>query len=323
MSGGMTRPSPISDPTPAAIAKAARLLREGKLVAFPTETVYGLGADATDDAAVTSIFAAKGRPQFNPLIVHVDGFDAAVRYGVFDTRARALAARFWPGALTLVVPRAKDCGVSWLATAGLETIALRVPAHAMAQNILAAFGGPVAAPSANRSGFVSSTSAQHVAESFGDAVELIIDGGRTVLGLESTIVGLTEAQPTLLRPGAIAREDIEAVVGPLGVAHDHADAPHSPGRLKRHYATVTPLRLNASSVEADEVLLAFGSAVGGAGRTLNLSPSGDLREAAANLFAMLRALDACGARGIAVMPVPKTGLGEAINDRLQRAAVRA
>lgn len=319
----MTRLSLISDPTPAAIAKAARLLRAGKLVAFPTETVYGLGADAANDEAVASIFAAKGRPQFNPLIVHVADREAAERFGAFDARARALAARFWPGALTLVVPRAKDCGVSWLATAGLETIALRCPAHTIAQQLLAAFGGPIAAPSANLSGTVSSTTAQHVAESFGDAVEFIIDGGRTVLGLESTIVGLTETQATLLRPGAIARAEIEAVVGALGVARDHAEAPHSPGRLKRHYATATPLRLNASSVEAGEVLLAFGPAIGGAARTLNLSPSGDLKEAAANLFAMLRMLDAAGARAIAVMPVPGTGLGEAINDRLQRAAVRA
>jgi len=318
----MTRTSPISDPTPAAIAKAARLLREGKLVAFPTETVYGLGADATRDEAVASIFAAKGRPQFNPLIVHVPNLAAAERFGVFDARARALASRFWPGALTLVVPRAKDCGISWLATAGLETVALRCPAHTIAQQLLAAFGGPIAAPSANLSGTVSSTTAQHVAEGFGDAVELVIDGGRTVLGLESTIVGLTEGQPTLLRPGAVAREEIEALVGPLGVARDHADAPHSPGRLKRHYATATPLRLNASSTQADEALLAFGPAIGGAARTLNLSPSADLKEAAANLFAMLRTLDAAGARAIAVMPVPETGLGEAINDRLQRAAVR-
>ncbi|MDZ4869563.1 MAG: L-threonylcarbamoyladenylate synthase [Alphaproteobacteria bacterium] len=318
----MTRASLISDPTPAAIAKATRLLREGKLVAFPTETVYGLGADATRDEAVASIFAAKGRPQFNPLIVHVATLQAAEQYGVFDAPARALASRFWPGALTLVVPRAKDCDISWLATAGLETIALRCPAHSIAQQLLAAFGGPIAAPSANLSGTVSSTTAQHVADGFGDAIELVLDGGRTVLGLESTIVGLTEAQPTLLRPGAIAREEIEAVVGRLGVAQDHAEAPHSPGRLKRHYATATPLRLNASSVEAGEVLLAFGPAVGGAVRTLNLSPSGDLKEAAANLFAMLRTLDAVGARAIAVMPVPETGLGEAISDRLQRAAVR-
>jgi L-threonylcarbamoyladenylate synthase len=318
----LTRASLINDPTPAAIAKAARLLREGKLVAFPTETVYGLGADATNDEAVASIFAAKGRPQFNPLIVHVANAAAAERYGVFDVRARALAARFWPGALTLIVPRAKDCAISWLVTAGLETIALRVPAHGIAQDLLSAFGGPIAAPSANRSGFVSSTSAQHVAESLGDTFELVLDGGSTLHGLESTIVSLIDAKPTLLRPGAIPRAAIEEIVGSLGVAHDRADAPHSPGRLKRHYATVRPLRLNASSVEGDEALLAFGVALKGAAVTVNLSEARDLKEAAANLFAMLRVLDRAEVRAIAVMPVPADGLGEAINDRLQRAAVR-
>jgi len=322
MSGAMTRASLISDPTPAAIAKAARILREGKLVAFPTETVYGLGADATNDEAVASIFAAKGRPQFNPLIVHVASAAAAERYGVFDARARALAARFWPGGLTLVMPRVKDCGISWLATAGLETVALRVPAHNIARDLLGTFGGPIAAPSANRSGFVSSTTAQHVSESLGDAVELVLDGGATLHGLESTIVGLIDAKPTLLRPGAIPRGEIETVIGTLGVAHDHADAPHSPGRLKRHYATAKPLRLNATSVAGDEALLAFGPALKGAAVTLNLSASRDLKEAAANLFAMLRALDRADVRGIAVMQIPADGLGEAINDRLQRAAVR-
>jgi L-threonylcarbamoyladenylate synthase len=313
---------PILDPTPAAIAKAARLLTEGKLVAFPTETVYGLGADARNDEAVAAIFAAKGRPQFNPLIVHVEALAEAERYGVFDQRARALAARFWPGALTLVVPRARDCAVSWLATAGLETIALRVPANAIARQLIAAFAGPVAAPSANRSGRVSATTAPHVAESLGVAVDLILDGGPTTHGLESTIVGLADATATLLRPGAIARADIEAVVGPLGAGQDRAGAPQSPGRLKRHYATAKPLRLDAASVGADEALLAFGPPLAGAKTILNLSPSGDLKEAAAHLFAMLRTLDATDARAIAVMPVPDTGLGEAINDRLRRAAVR-
>ena len=312
----------ILDPTPAAIAKAARLLAEGKLVAFPTETVYGLGADARNDEAVAAIFAAKGRPQFNPLIVHVDGLAEAERYGVFDARARALATRFWPGALTLVVPRTPSCSVSWLATAGLETIALRVPANVIARQLIAAFAGPVAAPSANRSGRVSATTAPHVAESLGVAVNLILDGGATTHGLESTIVGLTDATATLLRPGAIARAEIEAVVGPLGAGADRADAPQSPGRLKRHYATAKPLRLGATSVAADEALLAFGAPLAGAKTVLNLSPSGDLKEAAAHLFAMLRTLDATEARAIAVMPVPDTGLGEAINDRLRRAAVR-
>lgn len=313
--------SNISDPTPAALAQAARLLAEGKLVAFPTETVYGLGADARSDEAVAGIFAAKGRPKFNPLIVHVESVAAAERYGVFDARAKALAARFWPGALTLVVPRVKDCDVSWLATAGLETIALRVPVHPIAQQLLKTFGGPLAAPSANRSGSVSATTARHVAESVGDAVALILDGGPTTHGLESTIVGLTGGA-TLLRPGAITRAEIEAVVGPLGAGTDREDAPHSPGRLKRHYATAKPLRLNATSVAADEALLAFGVPLDSARVTLNLSIKSDLVEAAANLFAMLRKLDAEDASGIAVMPVPAHGLGEAINDRLQRAAVR-
>ncbi len=318
----MTGHPTILDPTPAALAKAARLLGEGALVAFPTETVYGLGADARRDEAVASIFAAKGRPQFNPLIVHVADLTAAERLGVFDARARKLAQTFWPGALTLVVPRRKDAGISWLSTAGLETIALRVPKHAIAQQLLAAFGGPIAAPSANRSGTVTATTARHVAESLGGEVGLILDGGPTAHGLESTIVGLAEAAPTLLRPGAITRDAIEAVIGPLGVASDHAEAPHSPGRLKRHYATGKPLRLNATRVAGDEALLAFGAPLGGARTTLNLSPRGDLREAAANLFAMLRTLDAGEARAIAVMAIPTSGLGEAINDRLQRAAVR-
>jgi L-threonylcarbamoyladenylate synthase len=312
--------SNICEPTPGAIAKAARLLREGRLIAFPTETVYGLGADARNEAAVASIFAAKGRPQFNPLIVHVASLAQAEAIGVFDARGRELARRFWPGALTLVVARRADCGVSWLASAGLETIALRCPEGAIAQSLLAAFGGAIAAPSANRSGAITSTTAQHVAESFGTEVEMILDGRRTRLGLESTIVGLTEARPALLRPGAIAREEIEAVVGPLGVPSDSEDAPHAPGRLKSHYAPRKPLRLNAVSVSAHEVLLAFGKPLAGAVKVLNLSESRDLREAAANLFAMLRAADAGPGCAIAVMAVPETGLGEAINDRLKRAA---
>jgi L-threonylcarbamoyladenylate synthase len=321
MKAALMAASNIADPTPAALSKAARLLGEGKLVAFPTETVYGLGANARSDEAVAGIFAAKGRPKFNPLIVHVESLAAAERYGIFDARAKALAARFWPGALTLVVPRAATCDVSWLATAGLETIALRVPVHPIAQQLLAAFGGPLAAPSANRSGSVSATTARHVAESLGDAVSLILDGGPTTHGLESTIVGLTGGV-TLLRPGAITRGAIEAVVGPLGRGSDSEDAPHSPGRLKRHYATAKPLRLNATSVEGDEALLAFGTPLTGARVVLNLSSHGDLVEAAAHLFAMLRQLDRQDVHGIAVMPIPRHGLGVAINDRLQRAAVR-
>ncbi len=314
--------STITDATPAAIAKAARLLREGKLVAFPTETVYGLGASATNDTAIASIFTAKGRPQFNPLIVHVQNFAQAQAFGTFNRHATQLADKFWPGPLTLVVPRVKDCAISWLATAGLETIALRCPAHPIAQSLLREFDGPVAAPSANASGSVSSTSAQHVAESLGRNVELILDGGATSLGLESTIIGLTERQPTLLRPGTIARNAIEALVGLLGVPHDHESAPHSPGRLKRHYATAKPLRLNAHSVQPGEALLAFGKRLPGTTEVQNLSSAGNLDEAAANLFAMLRRLDKTNATIIAVMPIPAHGLGEAINDRLQRAAHR-
>jgi L-threonylcarbamoyladenylate synthase len=316
----MARVSNICDPTPAAIAKAARLLRDGKLVAFPTETVYGLGADARDDAAVASIFAAKGRPKFNPLIVHVANASAAERLGNFDERGRALVRRFWPGALTVVVARRADCGISWLATAGLETIALRCPAHEVAQSLLEAFGGPLAAPSANRSGSVTATTAQHVAESLGEAVDLILDGGPARLGLESTIVDLTVATPALLRPGAIPRGEIEPVIGPLSDAHDDRRAPRAPGRLERHYAPVKPLRLEAHSVAPHEGLLAFGKPPEGAKRMLNLSPARDLKEAAANLFAMLRVLDGQDISAIAVMPIPDHGLGEAINDRLRRAA---
>ncbi len=317
----MTPGTAITDPTPAAIALAARLLREGALVAFPTETVYGLGADARNNDAVVSIFAAKGRPQFNPLIVHVENLAAAEHFGSFAGLARTLAQHFWPGPLTLVVPRT-TCDISWMATAGLETIALRCPANAIAQNLLNAFGGPLAAPSANASGSVSPTSALHVAESLDAKVSLILDGGNTTLGLESTIIGCTGPQPTLLRPGAITREAIEALTGPLALPHDDEGAPHSPGRMKRHYATATPLRLNAGSISPTEALLAFGPAIAGGCETLNLSPQANLNEAASNLFAMLRRLDRTGASAIAVMPIPAGGLGEAINDRLLRATVR-
>jgi L-threonylcarbamoyladenylate synthase len=313
---------PILDPTPAAIAFAARQLREGGLVAFPTETVYGLGADATSDKAVTGIYEAKGRPQFNPLIIHVPSIADAERLARFDDMAMRIAQRFWPGPLTMVLPRQPDCPISWLATAGLDTIAIRCPSHPVAQALLTAFGDPVAAPSANPSGTVSATSARHVADGLGAAVSLILEGGPCLLGLESTIIGLVGDLPTLLRPGAIARADIEAVTGPLGRAEDHENAPHSPGRLKRHYATRKPLRLNATSVAAREALLAFGTPLPGAGLTANLSDSANLAEGASRLFSMLRDLDLSSADAIAVMPIPRHGLGEAINDRLERAAVR-
>jgi L-threonylcarbamoyladenylate synthase len=301
-----------------AIATAAAILRDGGLVAFPTETVYGLGADATNGKAVAAIFAAKGRPHFNPLIVHVKDRAAAEALAEFTPPARALAEAFWPGALTLVLPRRSDCPLSLLVSAGLDTVALRVPAHPVAMQLIAATGRPIAAPSANASGHVSPTIAAHVVEELGDRVDLVLDGGPTPLGIESTVIGFENAMPVLLRPGAVTREAIEKVVGPLGAPSNAAV--QSPGQLASHYAPCAKLRLNASRVEANEALLAFGAGIpSGARRVLNLSASGDLKEAAANLFAMLRRLDV-EADTIAVMPVPNHGLGEAINDRLTRAA---
>ncbi len=298
----------------AAIRRAARLLRDGALVAFPTETVYGLGADATNGKAVAGIFAAKGRPRFNPLIVHLTDLAEAERHAVFSDAARRLARKFWPGALTLVLPRRADTPLSELVSAGLGTVALRVPAHPVAAALLREAGLPVAAPSANPSGKVSATTAAHVAEGLGDRVDFILDGGPTQLGLESTVIGFDlEGRAILLRPGAIPRDEIEVITGPLLQA---GDAIQSPGQLESHYAPHAALRLNACRAEKDEVLLGFGPSRDAA---LNLSPGGDLKEAAANLFAMLRALDKRASR-IAVMPVPETGLGEAINDRLRRAA---
>jgi L-threonylcarbamoyladenylate synthase len=300
---------------PAAIADAARLLRAGRLVAFPTETVYGLGADATDDRAVAAIFAAKNRPQFNPLIVHVRHVADAELHVQFSGQARALAEKFWPGPLTLVLPRRPDCALSLLVSAGLDTVAIRAPDQPVAQALLQACERPVAAPSANASGETSPTTAAHVAESLGTRPALILDGGPTRMGLESTVIGFDGTQAILLRPGALPRSDIEAVTGPLG--RPSAGTITSPGQLSRHYATHTPLRLNATATAPGELLLGFGAAPKA---DSNLSPSGDLAEAAANLFAMLRTLDALRPAGIAVMPIPDDGLGEAINDRLRRAA---
>ena len=312
------------DASEAALVEAAAVLRAGGLVAFPTETVYGLGADATDERAVAGIFEAKGRPRFNPLIVHVPDAEAARRQVDFDARAERLAARFWPGALTLVVPRAAGCGVSLLCGAGLDSLAVRAPAHPVAQRLLAAAMLPLAAPSANLSGGVSPTTARHVADSLGDRVNLILDGGPCRIGIESTVLDLTGDQPVLLRPGGVTREALEAEIGALSVAEngeDAAEVPKSPGRLASHYAPARPLRLEALEIRADEALLAFGSAPpGGAAEALNLSESGDLAEAAAKLFAHLRALDDPRFAAIAVMPIPETGLGAAINDRLRRAA---
>jgi L-threonylcarbamoyladenylate synthase len=306
------------------IEQAARLIRDGELVAFPTETVYGLGGDATNERAVAKIFEAKGRPQFNPLISHVLDAGEARRLVQWSGVADKLAAHFWPGPLTLVLPRTKQSPIALLATAGLDTAAVRAPAHPVAQALIRAAGRPIAGPSANRSGAVSPTRAEHVAESLGDRVKLILDGGPCQVGLESTVLDLTTATPTLLRPGGATREAIEAVIGPVALsdAIPSGDAARkSPGQLQSHYAPARPVRLNATTVAADEGLLAFGpSPLAGARRMLNLSPQGDLTEAAANLFAHLRALDRPDIARIAVMPIPETGLGLAINDRLRRAA---
>jgi L-threonylcarbamoyladenylate synthase len=298
---------------PETIAEAARLLARGRLVAFPTETVYGLGADATNGEAVAAIFAAKGRPQFNPLIVHVADSAAAHRQAQFSPLAEKLAAAFWPGPLTLVLPRRADATVSLLVSAGLDTVALRMPDHPLATALLRAADRPLAAPSANSSGRITATSAAHVAQELGSKVDMILDGGATPLGLESTVIGFDGDRAVLLRPGAIAREEIEAVAGPLAAAGGKIQ---SPGQLESHYAPHARLRLNAAGVEPGEALLGFGAVEEA---WLNLSPRGDLKEAAANLFSMLRDMDDQVA-AIAVSPIPETGLGEAINDRLRRAA---
>jgi L-threonylcarbamoyladenylate synthase len=307
----------------AAIAEAARRIRAGDLVAFPTETVYGLGADATNERAVAKIFEAKGRPHFNPLISHVPDADEAQRFVQWNDAAERLATKFWPGPLTLVLPRGKGSAIALLATAGLETVAIRAPAHPLAQELMRAAGGPIAAPSANRSGAVSPTRAEHVAESLGNKVAMILDGGPCTVGVESSVLDLSGRTPTLLRPGGATREAIEAVIGPIALsdALPTGDAARkSPGQLQSHYAPSRPLRLDVATVASDEALLAFGKPLPGARTTLNLSPAGDLTEAAANLFAHLRALDRPEVPRIAVMPIPQTGLGLAINDRLRRAA---
>jgi len=315
----ITVPAPqILSASDDAIGLAAAALAAGRLVAFPTETVYGLGGDATSDRAVAAIFEAKGRPSFNPLIAHVNSLEAAARLVEIGPDARALAERFWPGPLTLVLPRRPDSPISLLASAGLETVAVRVPAHPVALALLQAAGLPVAAPSANRSGAVSPTTARHVAQCLGGRVSLILDGGPCRVGVESTVLDLTGARPALLRPGGLAAEILEAALGrPLLRSTDSPDAPRSPGQLASHYAPAAPVRLNAETAGPGEVLLGFGPAGDAA---LNLSAAGDLEEAAANLFAMLRALDRPGVGGVAVMPIPEHGLGLAINDRLRRAA---
>ena len=303
--------------------RAAALLRGGALVAFGTETVYGLGGDATDARAVAGIFVAKGRPRFNPLICHYPDAAAAFADVEANEAARVLAAAFWPGALTMVLPRRPACPVALLAGAGLDTLAVRVPAHAGAQALLRAVGRPVAGPSANRSGQVSPTTALHVMHELGGRIAAVLDSGPCPVGVESTVLDVSGARPVLLRPGGVTREAIEAVVGEVLVGAPIAEgAMRSPGMLASHYAPGLKVRLGAVSVAADEGLLAFGAPLAGAGVVFQLSAAGDLAEAAANLFAGLRWLDANGAglSGIAVMPVPMEGLGLAINDRLARAA---
>jgi L-threonylcarbamoyladenylate synthase len=305
--------------TAPAIAAAATCLAAGGLVAFPTETVYGLGADAANGEAIARLYAAKGRPSFNPLIAHVGSIDAARQLGRFDAAAEKLAAAFWPGPLTLVLPKQADCSVADLALAGLDSVAVRLPAHPVARALLAAFDGPVVAPSANRSGHVSPTSAAHVLADLRGRIDMVIDAGPCAVGVESTIVACLD-EPMLLRPGGLPRKTIERVLGrALVVAPTDDAAPLAPGMLSSHYAPKARLRLDADTAELGEALLAFGPALA-ADVSLNLSPRGDLIEAAANLFSHLRALDASGVQRIAVMKVPHEGLGEAINDRLKRAA---
>jgi L-threonylcarbamoyladenylate synthase len=318
---------------PAAIVRAASTLARGGLVAFPTETVYGLGADATNDPAVASLYAAKERPSFNPLIAHVDSLDAARRLAQFDGQALTLAEAFWPGPLTLVLPRLPGCPVGQLATAGLDTIAVRAPSHPVAHAILTAFGKPVVAPSANRSGRVSPTSAQHVQADLAGRIDLIIDDGPSPLGVESTVLSCSSGGVALLRPGAIPRVAVERILGrAIAFAVAVGDTggspgeqrPIAPGMLASHYAPRATVRMNAATVVPGEALLAFGPALppgaGEARMVLNLSSRGDVVEGAANLFSHLRVLDGVGAPSIAVMPVPDEGLGEAINDRLRHAA---
>jgi len=309
-----------------AVAEAARVLAAGGLVAFPTETVYGLGADATNGTAIARLYSAKGRPSFNPLIAHVGNLTAARELAEFDSAAEKLAIKFWPGPLTLVLRKHDRCPVAELATAGLDTIAVRVPNHPVARDILRAFRKPIVAPSANRSGHVSPTTAAHVLADLRGRVDLIVDGGATSVGVESTIVACLDGHMMLLRPGGLSRANIERVLGvPLADAPARKEtAPRAPGMLASHYAPKARLRLEANDVRAGEALLAFGASMpAGAERAvlvLNLSPRGDLTEAAANLFSHLRTLDGAGISTIAIMPVPHEGLGEAINDRLARAA---
>ncbi|WP_300578130.1 L-threonylcarbamoyladenylate synthase [Phenylobacterium sp.] len=301
----------------AAVERAAQALASGALAILPTETVYGLAADAADPRAVAALFEAKGRPRFNPLIAHVADLAMAETIARFDDRARALAKAFWPGPLTLVLPLSDPDAVCDLARAGLDSVAVRAPAHPLARAVIAALGRPVVAPSANRSGRPSPTTFSDALEETGVFALAALDGGPCAVGLESTVVALLD-EPRLLRPGAVTREQIEAVIGPLAEAED--DARRSPGRMARHYAPQAPVRLNVAAPEPDEAYLAFGPGAPEGPRVFNLSPTGDLAEAAAHLFAYLRAADRTAPRAIAVAPIPAHGLGEAIADRLNRAA---
>ena len=309
--------------TEAGIAACAEKLKQGGLVALPTETVYGLAGDATNADAIAAIYATKARPQFNPLICHIADMDSARALGQFNDMAKKLAAAFWPGPLTLVVPRQKDCAIDPLASAGLDTIALRIPAHAVTQKLLRAVGLPLVAPSANPSGRLSPSSAAHVAAMLPDSD--VLDGGDCAIGLESSIVGCLDETPLWLRAGGLARQDIEACLGcALSDPPQEKDAAArlAPGRLVRHYAPQSPMRLNVAHAAKDELLIGFGTDAP-SDCFANLSPSGDLTEAAAQLFAVLHAADTAAQKsqcGLAVMPIPMHGLGEAINDRLTRAA---
>jgi len=303
-------------PDPDGIRRAAALLRDGALVAFPTETVYGLGADATDAESVARIFEAKGRPRFNPLIVHVEEIAAAERIVRFDATARALAEAFWPGPLTLVLPLREGSGIAGLTAAGLPTLAVRVPAAPTARALLAEAGRPVAAPSANPSGRVSPTTADHVIAGLGGRIAAVLDGGPCTVGLESTILKPQDGQIFVLRQGGLPEEAVADLLGRRPDVPPATGLPDAPGQLASHYAPSGQVRLNVTAPEPGETLLAFGPV----DATLNLSPSGDLTEAAARLFDCLQALDRSGTARIAVSPIPEEGLGRAINDRLRRAA---
>lgn len=314
----------LVEPTDKGIERAGHVLAGGGLVAFPTETVYGLGGAADNDEAVAGIYEAKGRPQFNPLIVHVLGLEEADRYALFTEMARKLAQAFWPGPLTMVLPRRRDCPLSLLVSAGLETVALRAPAHPIARALIAAAGHPIAAPSANASGTVSATGPDHVLKTLDGRIDMVLDGGACSVGLESTIVDVTGEVPVILRPGGITAEEISTVLGTEVHAHSarkkDETAPMAPGMLTSHYAPSLPVRLNASSPEAGEAYIAFG-ADAPSDTTANLSETGDLKQAASRLFSTLHALDRPDLySGIAVASIPETGLGVAINDRLKRAA---